>query len=151
MTIRAFRGLLRDECGAMAIETVIVAPVIALMALGTFEVGTIVSRQQELQSAASEAEGIILAASSGSGADSAEIEAVIEDSLGLAADRVTLEQRFRCNVASTLVTEASTCDADQPIYQYVKVQVTDTYTPVWTRYGVGSPINYSVDRTVQVQ
>lgn len=151
MMLRVFKNLLRDECGAMAIETVIVAPVIALMALGTFEVGTIVSRQQELQSGASEAEGIILAASNGSGADSDEIEAVIEESLGLAPDKVSLEQRFRCNVANTLVTAASACDPDEPIYHYIRLQVIDTYTPIWTRYGVGSPINYRVDRTVQVQ
>ena len=53
----------RDRRGTMAIETTIVAPVLALMAIGSFEVGSMVSRQQELQSAASEAESIILAAS----------------------------------------------------------------------------------------
>ena len=95
MMLRGLNSVLRDECGAMAIETVIVAPVLVLMALGAFEVGSVVSRQQELQSAASEAEGIILAASGGTGADSAQIEAVIEDSLGLSETQVTLQQRFR--------------------------------------------------------
>jgi Flp pilus assembly protein TadG len=64
MTPRGFLlSLRRDARGTMAIETAIVAPVLALMAIGSFEVGSMVSRQQELQSAASEAESIILAAS----------------------------------------------------------------------------------------
>ena len=149
MMRRMFNSLLRDECGAMAIETVIVAPLLVLMALGAFEVGSVVSRQQELQSAATEAESVILAAStSETGADSDEIEAVIEDSVDA---QVTLQQRFRCNTDNNLVADASGCSVDDPIYQYVLLQVTDTYTPVWTKYGVGSPINYSISRTVQVQ
>ena len=140
-----------DNRGTMAIETVIVAPVLAFMAIGIFEVGTLVSRQQELQSSASEAESIVLAAAASSGTDSATIEAIIEDSLGLRADQVTLEQRFRCNTASSLTTDASTCDSSQQIYQYVRVQVTDTYTPVWARFGVGEGFDYNVLRTVQVQ
>lgn len=148
---RAFRDLLREGSGTMAIETAIVAPVLALMALGTFEVGQVVSRQQELQSSASEAEGIVLAAAAGSGASSSTIKDVIEDSLGLSDDQVSLEQRFRCNTAGSLTTDAATCDPDQPIYQYVLLTVTDTYTPVWTSFGVGSPVTYSVERTIQVQ
>lgn len=135
----------------MAIETAIVAPVLALMAIGTFEAGMMVSRQQELQSSASEAESIILAAAAGTGTDSATIEAVIEDSLGLSDEQVTLEQRFRCNTAETLVTAASECDAKQPIYQYVNLQVSDTYTPVWVSFGMFSPFVYNVERTVQVK
>lgn len=151
MIQRIFRHVLRDRHGAMAIETAIVAPLLAVMALGTFEVGTMVSRQQELQSSASEAEGIILAVAGGTGATSDKIEEVIENSLGLSGDQVTLQQRFRCDTATTLSTDASTCDSDLPIYQYVLLNVTDTYTPIWTDFGVGSPLTYSVERTVQVQ
>ena len=68
MTTPAFATrLLRCARGAFAIETALVAPLLALMSIGTFEVGTMVSRQQELQSAASEAESIILAAAGGTG------------------------------------------------------------------------------------
>lgn len=138
--------------GTMAIETAIIAPLLALMALGTFEVGSLVSRQQELQSSASEAEAIILAAAGSSNSTpSSKIKEVIQASLGLSDDQVSLEQRFRCNAATTLTTDASTCDTDEPIYQYVLLTVTDTYTPVWTSFGVGSPFNYRVERTIQVQ
>jgi Flp pilus assembly protein TadG len=151
MKLRALKDLLRDQFGAMAVETALVAPVLAVMALGTFEVGSVVSRQQELQSAASEAEGIILAAAGGPGATSTQIESVIETSLGLEGDQVTLAQRFRCDTASSLVTSRTTCPTDQPIYEYVRVDITDSYTPVWTSFGVGSAINYNISRTVQVQ
>jgi hypothetical protein len=142
--------LLRDVCGTMAIETAIVAPVLALMAIGVFEVGTLVSRQQELQSSASEAEGIILAAAAGAGTNSAKIEEVIEHSLNLDPEQVTLTQRFRCDAAETLTADAAGCDDERPIYQYVVLHVTDTYTPVWTWFG-SKPHTYNVERTVQVQ
>lgn len=151
MRLRTIRDLLRDVCGAMVIETAIVTPVLVLMAIGIFEVGTMVSRQQELQSSASEAEGIILTAAAGPGTDSSKIEEVIEASLGLDQDQVTLEQRFRCNTASNLTTDAASCDTSEPIYQYVLLNATDSYSPVWANFGFGSPFTYNVSRTIQVQ
>ncbi|MXP42322.1 pilus assembly protein [Altererythrobacter soli] len=150
MTLRSPLQLLRDVCGTMAIETAVVAPVLAVMAIGVFEVGTLVSRQQELQSSASEAEGIILAAAAGAGTDSAKIEQVIEHSLNLDPDQVSLEQRFRCDTAETMTDDSTTCDTERPIYRYVVLHVTDTYAPVWTWFGM-EPHTYDVERTVQVQ
>lgn len=150
-SLRSIFRLGRDQRGTAAIETVLVAPLLALMAIGTFEVGTMVSRQQELQSSASEAESIIMAAASGTGTDSNTMRSVIEDSLGLSDSNVTLQQRFRCNLASTLTSDASTCNASQPIFQYVLLHVTDTYAPVWTNYGIGQPFTYTVNRTIQVK
>ena len=146
------RRLLRDTCGAMAIETVIVAPVLAAMSLGTFEVGTLVSRQQELQSAASEAEGIILAVSASEIATpAADIEEVIEDSLNLDPNQVTLQQKFRCNDSTSLADNADACDSTEPIYVYVDLTLTDSYAPVWVNYGIGHGFDYEVTRTVMVQ
>jgi Flp pilus assembly protein TadG len=150
MTPRSLIHLLRDASGTMAIETAIVAPVLAMMAIGVFEVGTLVSRQQELQSSASEAEGIILAAAAGASTDSAKIEEIIEHSLNLGPDQVTLEERFRCDAAETMTDDETTCDAEKPVYRYVLLQVTDTYTPVWTWFG-SKPHTYNVERTVQVR
>jgi len=147
----SIRQLLRCRRGTMAIETALVAPVLALMSIGTFEVGVMVSRQQELQSAASEAEAIILAAAGGTGTESDDIEEVIEDSMGLDADQVTLEQRFRCgSTAGEPVEDATDCDADEPIYRYVLLQMNDTYTPVWANFGVGSEFDYNIERTILV-
>lgn len=144
--------LFREIGGTMAIETAVVAPVLAAMAIGAFEVGTMVSRQQELQSAASEAEGIILAvAASSIATPSTEIEQVIEESLGLEADQVTLQQQFRCNAATSLSASSSACDPNEPIYVYVQLEMTDSYTPVWANYGFGDGFDYEVTRTVIVQ
>jgi hypothetical protein len=152
MTFNVFVArLLRCRLGAMAIETALVAPVLAVLSIGTFEVGTMVSRQQELQSAASEAEGIILAAATGSGADSGEIKEVIRHSIGLSEDQVALTQRFRCNTEEELLLDGTGCDATKPIYQYVHLVITDSYTPVWANFGVGSAFDYNVERTVMVR
>ena len=151
MTTPAFATrLLRCARGAFAIETALVAPLLALMSIGTFEVGTMVSRQQEQQSAASEAESIILAAAGGTGTDSDVIEEVIETSMGLAANQVTLEQRFRCgSTAGAPVEDATDCEIE-PVYRYVRLEMSDSYTPVWANFGVGSSFDYNVQRTIMV-
>ena len=152
MTVgRLAARLRRCQRGTMAIETALVAPVLALLSIGTFEVGTMVSRQQELQSAASEAESIILAAAGGTGTESDVIEEVIEESMGLEPDQVTLEQRFRCNATGgELLLDGTGCDADEPVYIYVLLELNDSYTPVWANFGVGSAFNYNIDRTILI-
>lgn len=152
MTLRTLVArLLRCRTGAMAIETALVAPVLAVLSIGTFEVGTMVSRQQELQSGASEAEGIILAAAASGGASSDDIKVVIEQSLDLDDGQVELTQRFRCNSEDELILDGTGCDDTKPVYRYVHVVLTDTYTPVWANFGVGGPIDYNVERTVMVR
>lgn len=149
-----FRGLGRDSRGAMAVEMALVAPVLALMALGTFETASIVSRQQDLQGAASEATAIILAAANGSGIDSADLESILEDSLhatsNLEGSDVELKPLFRCGASPTAVETPPTCPTETPIYEYIEVTITDRYTPVWTSFGIGGPIDYNVVRTVQI-
>jgi Flp pilus assembly protein TadG len=145
---------LRDERGTMAIETALITPLLALMALGVFEVSSIVSREQQLQSAANEASEIILAAAGGSGINSDDLEAIIVTSLGLSPSEVDIDDRYRCGTATTLTTTmpspSTGCAASNQIYSYVQLTVQDTYTPMWTRFGVAAPINYTIVRTVQV-
>ncbi|MGN6495758.1 MAG: TadE/TadG family type IV pilus assembly protein [Tsuneonella sp.] len=145
--------VLRDRSGTMAIETAIVAPVLATLCLGAFETSRIVSRQEQLQSAASEASQIILAAVNGPGVSSSDLETIIENSLDLAANQVAIADRYRCDTSATLVTTMPappTCAASKPISSYVQLTITDTYTPVWTQFGIGGPINYRIVRMVQV-
>jgi hypothetical protein len=120
------------------------------MALGTFEVSNMVSREQELQGAANEATEIILAAAGGSGVSSSDLEDIIETTLGLADSNVTLAPLFRCDAATTTTTDSTSCNPAKPIYEYVRLTVTDTYNPTWTQFGVGSPVNYNIVRTVQI-
>ena len=152
--LRNLIAKLRDERGTMAIETALIAPLLALMALGVFEVSSIVSREQQLQSAANEASEIILAAAGGSGINSGDLEAIIVTSLGLSPSEVDIDDRYRCGTAGTLTTSMPSpetgCAASQQIYSYVQLTVQDTYTPMWTKFGVAAPINYTIIRTVQV-
>lgn len=152
-SLRTLARLARDAGGAMAIETAIVAPVLATMALGAFEGSSIVARQQQLQSAASEAGEIVLAAAGGTGITLPELKLILEDSLKLKSGQLQLATRYRCDDSNTLTATAPTtasCGNTKPIYTYVRLTLTETYTPMWTDFGIGKPINFSVVRTVQV-
>ena len=63
MRLATFRSLVRDGRGSMAIETALIAPALAALALGAFDASMLVAREQHLQSAANEASEIVLAAS----------------------------------------------------------------------------------------
>lgn len=145
------RRVLRDSTASMTIELAAVAPVLVLMSVGTFEVSTMVSRQQELQSAASEGETIALAAAASEQATSIQaIEDIIETSMDLDDDQVTLTPQFRCNDSDTLVNSQADCMVDDIVTSYLKLELTDTYAPVWTQFGIGTSFTYDVQRMVQL-
>lgn len=142
------REFLRDSRGTMVIETAIVAPVLVLMSLGTFEVSTIVSRQHELQSGAAEGEIIALAAAQGATTNAAQIRAIIADSLDLPEEKVVVQRLYRCDASASRVSAKENCGANAVVTSYVQIRITDTYTPVWTQFGVGGPVNFRVERMV---
>lgn len=153
--LRKLFGKLRaDETGSMLIETAIVAPVLAIMAIGAFQVSMIVARQQELQSGAAEAVNIALAASPTTVEKRNTVESIIEASLfpgdANAGSKVTVTNQYRCGVAETYVDVATSCSSGEITATYIKIVVTDTYTPEWTKLGVGKPVQFSVTRTVQI-
>lgn len=140
-----------DSTASMAIEMAAVAPVLILLSIGTFEVSTMVSRQQELQSAASEGETIALAAAASAQTTSIEtVEGIIRSSMNLEDAQVTLTPLFRCNDSATLVATEAECNEDDVVTSYLKLELSDTYTPVWTQFGLGDTFNYDVTRMVQV-
>ena len=150
MTMRRLRTLLRDARGSMAIETAIVAPVLAMLSIGGFEVSAIVARQTELQSAASEAEGIALAAKPDSAAKLQTLKNVIMASTGLDTANVTVTNTYRCGDSTLLVASETSCAAGEIAWTYVQIQMTDSYTPTWQSWGLGSTINYNITRRVMV-
>lgn len=143
--------LLRDDEGAMLIETAIIAPVLLLMALGAFQISSIVARQTELQSAAAEAAAIALAAAPDTPEKRTTVEQVIEASTGLAADKVQVSVAFRCDDTDTYVTDPQACSGATVASSFVKIVLSDTYVPAWTRFGVGSAFHYNVTRYVMYQ
>jgi Flp pilus assembly protein TadG len=140
-------GALRDRRGTMAIETALVAPALAALALGSFDVSMMVTREQQLQSAANEATEIILAAAGGTGVSSTELDQILESSLGL-PDKISLAPLYRCGT-SAISSTMPTCATGEQLYTYIQITITDTYSPLWTSFGVGSDVNFNIQRTVQ--
>ncbi|MEE1876382.1 TadE/TadG family type IV pilus assembly protein [Altererythrobacter litoralis] len=145
---RTLAALRKDERGSMVIETAIVAPVLILMALGGFESSRIVARQTELQTAVAEAAAIVRASPPTTATQRTTVRDVVRASVGLEPDQVTVVQKFRCGTDEDIVAQDSSCTPGVAVYDYIEVVVTDTYTPTWTQFGVGSPINYRVERLV---
>ena len=146
-TLRRLRG---DTAGSMVIETAIVAPVLAVLSLGGFEASSMVARQSELQSAAAEAEAIALASTPDTLQERNTIKAVIRASTGLAASKVTISNKYRCGTDAAKVANKATCPNADQVTTYLEIALTDTYTPVWTEFGIGSPLTYRVNRAVMV-
>jgi Flp pilus assembly protein TadG len=142
-----------DETGAMVIETALVAPVLVLISLGAFQISGMVARQTELESAASEAAAIALAAQPDTSAKRATLAAVVQASSNLPAATtpgtrgVQVTEVFRCGIQTSYVTSASSCTSGQ-MSRYVRIALVDTYSPTWTRFGVGSDVTYRVTRNV---
>jgi Flp pilus assembly protein TadG len=142
-----------DTRGTTVIETAIVAPTLLMLSLGTFDAAQMVARQSELQSAVSEAEAIVTAAVPTDSAAREEIRKVLSATVDPTGtnpnDTVTISQVYRCGTSSTFVT-TNTCAATDAVSTYVKIALTDKYTPQWTSFGIGGPINYNIVRTVQI-
>ena len=143
-------ALAHDERGSMAIETAFVVPVLALLALGTVDLGILVSQQQVLQSAALEAEGIIMGTQDPSTIDDATIEGILEASLSMRDDQVVLARAYRCD-SGALSTSNTSCSTGQQRYEYIQLTLNDSYSPTWTYLGLGSASQFTVTRTVQIQ
>jgi Flp pilus assembly protein TadG len=146
-------GLRANTRGAAVIETAIVLPVLAMLALGSYDAGRMIARQSELQSAVAEAEAIVTAAVPASSTDRDAIRDVIKASIDPTNtnpnDTVTVTEIYRCGTNADFVTTNS-CGTGVAVSTYVMIVLTDTFTPQWTSFGIGSSTNYNVVRTVQI-
>lgn len=138
-----------DNRGTMIIETAIVTPVLLLMSMGAFQISQVVARQTELQNAAAEASAIALASPPDSATKRSVLKNIIVVSTGLAANKVTISAKFRCGSATTYVDSANSCVGTK-VSEFVLIQLDDTYTPVWTQWGLSKPLQFNVDRYVMV-
>jgi Flp pilus assembly protein TadG len=138
-----------NEDGSMAIETAFVAPILLMLALGGFEVSSMVARQTELQSAAAEAAAVVRAVAPETAAEMTTVHDILVASTGLTDDDVTITPVFRCGVTSTYVTTADSCGSDVE-YKFIQVDISDTYEPIWTKFGVTHGFDYNISRTVQI-
>lgn len=132
----------------MVVETALVAPVLVLMSLGAFQISKLVARQAELDGAAAEGAAIAIASAPNSDAKRTTLQQVIMTSTGLTSDKVTVSAAYRCNSSTAFVTASTSCTTGV-ISNFVKIYITDTFTPPWVKFGVGSDITYRVTRYVE--
>ena len=145
------KQLCRDQRGTMVIETAIVAPVLVLMSLGAFQVSSLVARQSELDSAAAEGAAIAIASPPNTDAKRTTLQQVVTASTnGRPTDTaaVTVTAAYRCNSSTAYVTDPTTCTSGV-ISNFVKIYITETYTPTWVRYGIASAITFRTTRYVE--
>ena len=142
--------LVRDDAGTMVIESAFVIPILALLAIGGFEASRIVARNYELQSAVAEAGAIVLAVSPKTAAERDKVKAVIVTSTALATNKVTLAVKYRCNGDTALKVAESECATGSVVSKYIQITLADTYTPIWTSFGIGSDVNFNLSRKVQI-
>lgn len=148
--MRKLLSFLRDNRGSVVVETALVAPVLALMSIGAFQVSQAVARQHELQTGADDAASLALAGWQQDTGDIAAVKTVIRRTLALDASQVTVVRKFRCGADTALVDDRATCTTGSIVTSYIQIQLTDTYRPIWAGFGVGSNINYRVRRLVVV-
>ena len=134
----------------MAIETAIVAPALLTLALGGFEVSTIVSRQTELQSTAAEAAAIVRAALPETAEERTAIRDVLVDSADLSTEQVSVFPVYRCGTSENYANSDASCGEGVAVSEYIRVVLVDSYTPIWTEFGMGTSLNFRVSKTIQV-
>ncbi|WP_340587645.1 TadE/TadG family type IV pilus assembly protein [Erythrobacter alti] len=147
--LASFARLRCNEDGSMAIETAFVAPILLVLALGGFEVSSMVARQTELQTAAAEAATVVRATIPETVEQQNTVRDILVTSTGLTAEQVTITPIYRCGTAQDYVTVADSCGSDAE-YKFIRVDLRDTYAPVWTKFGVTSGFDFNIRRTVQI-
>lgn len=140
--------LFENQRGAVVIETAFVAPVLALLSLGAFQVSQAVARQHELQSGADDAAAMALAGWKDDAAQVTALKSVLKTTLSLTDAQVTISHKYRCGTETVYVDVKTACAAGLVVASYLRIVLTDTYTPSWVAFGIGSPLNYNVTRTV---
>ena len=157
----------RDENGSMAIETAFVTPMLLMLALGGFEASTMVARQTELQTAAAEAATVVRAVQPDDDAERATVRGIVATSIcenyevktegttstcgeeGEMDVTVTVTPLVRCGTAADYSEDGTDCGSEVK-YEFIQIDLTDRYDPIWTKWGVSDGFDFNVSRTVQV-
>lgn len=147
--MHSIKNYLRDDTGAIAIETAIVVPVLLLMALGSIDYGTTLARQIELQNAMAEASQIALAAAPTDAAARQAVKEVLQTSTGLDADHVSIVERYRCGTTDAYIDNSDDCGTT-PYSRFIQIELIEHYKPVWAMITDADDVNFKIVRMVQV-
>ncbi|AKM09990.1 TadE/TadG family type IV pilus assembly protein [Croceicoccus naphthovorans] len=161
--MKFLKRLCRDERASTLIETAFVAPVLVAMTLGGVEISSMVARQTELQTISANAMEIIMASAPTNQVEAdqtmAEVKAYIAQRSGLTASnagpeigegQATVYMRWRCGNNSERQAEKGCANEAQTESVFLVIYMRDSYSPVWTEYGIGSNFEYKVKRSVQI-
>ena len=146
--ISALQAFRRNQRGAVVIETAFAAPVLVLLGLGAFQVSQAVARQHELQAGADDAASMALAGWTDSSAQKTALKSVLKSTLNLTDDKVTITNKYRCGTTVAYVNVKTDCANGTIVTTYLRIVLTDTYTPTWAEFGFGKPLKYNVTRTL---
>ena len=153
MVFGRIKMLARCESGSMAVETAIVAPVLAVLALGGYQVSAMVARQSELDSAMAEAAAVVRTSPPADAAARETIRGIVQTSIDPKGtnpnDAVVISEIYRCGTNAYAAVKP-TCATGVALSAYINLVITDKYVPIWTSFGVAGPVNFRVDRKIQV-
>jgi Flp pilus assembly protein TadG len=147
--IRALDRLYRDSRGTMATETAIVMSSLLLLGLGTAQASKLVTQQSQMQAAVAQAEQIIAASKPTTVPQLDAIKSIMSASTGIPSANITVEFRYRCGTTASFVTTTGTCGTS-PEWDYVHLNMSYTYVPIWNKFGIKNNVNLSVDRNTQI-
>ncbi|WP_144094994.1 TadE/TadG family type IV pilus assembly protein [Croceicoccus sediminis] len=161
--LRTLRQFHRDTTGSTLIETAFVAPALIAMTLGGVEVSSMVARQTEMQSIAANGMEIILAAAPEDDADVARTISELKTYLASASDltivetgnqiepgQISVYKRWRCGNNSDRQATEGCANASQTQSEFLVIYMKDTYSPIWTNYGIGDDMTFEVKRSIQI-
>ena len=109
-----------------------------------------IARQTELQAAMAQASSVALAIEPTSDTRRATIKSILKTSTGLGDSNITLVATYRCGTATAYVDDSTTCGTAR-VSSFLKVTITDSYTPTWTQFGVGGTLSFNVSRYVMIK
>lgn len=155
-------GRLRhDDSASTLIETAFIAPLLVTMTLGGVEISSIVAKQTEMQSIAANAMEIIFAAAPETDEDVtqtiADVKAYVASTSGLTATsavpnagEVGVYKRWRCGNNSERQSIKGCANVSQTESEFLVIHLKQTYSPVWTEFGLGKDLTFNVKRSVQI-
>lgn len=144
-------NFIRDEGGAVLIETAFIAPVLLIMSIGAFDVSKGVARQTELQEVAAEFAAIAMARETVGQAELEQMKDIAIASARIDEDAIDIAENVKCGTEAELYASNYECPGDAEQSRILTISIEDTYNPTWTSFGVGGPIELSVVRSVQIQ
>ena len=97
-----------------------------------------------------EASSVALATEPTSDTRRATLKSILQTSTGLGANNITLVAAYRCGTATAYVDDANSCGTSR-VSSFLKVTITDSYSPVWTQFGVGDALAFNITRYVMIK